>query len=124
MRNRNVIFLLLAICGFSLASCTYDLFEEIPVEEPTGPISFSEQVEPIFSDASCTSCHPPMEGLDLTTGNAYASIKSKSGALDLANPENSTIYSAALPGSGHSQEYNNQQAVIILNWIKEGALDN
>ncbi len=109
----------MVIIGFS---CSYEPLVNAPVETPTGPISFASDIEPIFADQNCTSCHPSTAQLDLTAGNAYASIMA--GRVDIENPESSEIYAKASPDGSHPAKYTNQQALYVLTWINEGALDN
>jgi hypothetical protein len=46
------------------------------------------------------------------------------GRVDLAAPENSSIYTKANPDASHPKVYTNQQALEVLTWIEEGALNN
>lgn len=105
-----------------LNSCYYDEVLPPEVEVPIDTVSYAISVEPIFDQQGCTACHPPIAQLDLSAGNSYASIMD--GHVDTENPENSRIYTIALPGEDHPQTYTAQQAVIILTWIQQGALDN
>ena len=53
--------------------CYYDQVYVAPVELPPDPISFADEIQPVFT-AKCVRCHPDIRGLDLTEGNAYANI--------------------------------------------------
>lgn len=113
----GIILLLLFTTG-----CYYD--KVLPVEgEAPETVSFAVDVEPIFySGTKCTACHPPTRGLDLTQGNAYASIQD--GRVDLANPNQSLIYTKPEAGGSHPQTYSIDEAAIVLKWIEDGAQDN
>lgn len=48
----------------------------VPAEPPDDPISFANDIQPIF-DLRCTRCHQPPNptgGLDLTQGNSYNNL--------------------------------------------------
>jgi hypothetical protein len=91
---------------------------------PTGPVSFASQIQPIFNSQGCTGCHPTMAGLDLTAGNAYASLIGKTGRVDVANPSVSLIVTKPASSGSHSKKYTSQQELLVLTWIEEGAKNN
>lgn len=110
-----------------MSSCTFDQVEPkradfIPPEEP---ISFSTQIQPIFT-ARCISCHPPTANLDLQAGVAYSQMGPGTKYTDLANPDQSLIYTYPNPTSAtHAyRKYSDQEAFLILTWIQEGAENN
>lgn len=115
---------LIALCivAFAAFSCTYEPYVAPEVEIPTDTVSFSETIEPIFDAQGCVSCHPPTKGIDLTAGNAYASIVPD--LVDLESPDNSTIYTIAEPSASHPKNYTSEQSGQILAWITQGALNN
>lgn len=117
---KNFIHLLIIVSASMLVySCTYSVLEDFPTEKPSD-VSFATTIEPIFGTQGCTGCHPSTAQLDLSVGNAYASVMD--GRVDLAVPENSKIYTKAL--ATHPKVYTNQQALEVLTWIEEGALNN
>ena len=91
-------------------------------ENDTIPTSFTLKIQPIFT-AKCDNCHPPTKGLDLTEGNAYASISNPT-YINLGTPEESSIYTKPHPTGSHPQKYSTTDAAIVLKWIEEGALNN
>ena len=108
-----------------LTSCYYDSIveEQIPPDEI---VSFSLDIQPIFTN-NCIECHPVIEAVpDLTEGNSYNSITNGiyivPDSLDtsllyqrlLGNP---TIMppSGALPFSDIS---------LFKRWIEQGAQNN
>lgn len=116
--------LLLIVAGMFIVSCEYEFIEQLP--PPQGTVSFSQQVEPVFTSQGCVACHKPGNQLpDLTTGNAYASIIA-TGVVDTNNPEASKLYDLPNPAtSQHSwKKYTENQAQIVLLWIQQGALNN
>ncbi|MGE4289866.1 MAG: hypothetical protein AB7E36_14365 [Salinivirgaceae bacterium] len=121
--KKNFIFMIaIAAAGFAL-SCSYSPLVEPEVVVPD-VISFSEQIEPIFKDAGCTSCHPSVAGLDLKAGNAYANLTASDKYINLEDPASSLIYTKANPDATHPKLYSAQQAALILKWIEDGALNN
>ena len=124
MKKRN-IFLILALFSLFITGCKYDFILPVPVAPVTGPVSFASQVLPIFTTEQCTSCHKPGgQSPDYTDANAYSSIVPN--LVNLTNPDQSIIY--VYPGpttSTHSwKKFTAAEDAIILEWIKQGALNN
>lgn len=115
-----------------MVSCEYD-YIEIAKPQPPDPgdtnnpvdtIFFSAQIEPLFASNNCTGCHGGSNFLNLTTGNAHASIMAN-GFADPDDPENSEIYAVPLPSGSHYAKYgSNDEANLVYSWIIQGALDN
>ncbi len=113
-----------------VSSCQYDTLVKpvIPPPNPTDTISFTKTIEPIFnSNSNCTVCHNTGgQAPDLMSGYAYNSIKNM-GLINLSDPVSSTIYWIPNPdnSSNHTwKKYTNVQAQFVLQWIKQGALNN
>jgi hypothetical protein len=131
MKPKQILSLLFfAVLVSFFASCEYDFIKPEPgppPPDPTDTISFSLQVEPIWSNDNCTNCHKTgsISGLDLTAGNAYNSLTAKN-LYSVADPESSRIYTYPYPGTGgHSSKYSSEtEAQIILQWIQQGAKNN
>jgi hypothetical protein len=122
----NVFLLkIMGILAVSFYSCEYE-FAEFDSIDPTNPVSFVADIEPIFSNGNnCTACHRAgATSPDLTSGNAYQSIVP--GLVNTGDPESSKIYVVPNPASsGHGfKKYTHEQAGLVLAWIKQGALDN
>ncbi len=94
--------------------------------DPEEPISFSEQVEPIWTSQGCIACHPSAGGLDLRVGTAYNSLMAHPRAINNDNSTESTIltFKTVQPGPHGSVDYVGNQSEIIKVWIDQGALDN
>ena len=119
---------LLTILIFVFVSCEYDFIvkPEVPPPNPNDTISFSKQIEPIFTDKDCISCHNTGGTQpDLTSGKAYVSIISMS-LVNLQNAESSKIYVYPNPANNEHnwKKYTEAQAALVLQWINQGALDN
>ena len=130
MKNRilNLLLVSLAMTAM-LASCEYEF---IPVPQPPPPvytdtISFAAGILPIFNtNNNCTSCHNTGgQQPDLTPNHAFSSIMDL-GLVDLATPESSILYDFPRPGtSTHTwKKYTQSQSEDILEWIRQGALNN
>lgn len=118
----------LVIFAATMVSCTFDQVEPERKDGDGGnggdPVEFAKDIQPIFT-AKCISCHPPTQNLDLTAGNAYGQI-TQSKYMDLANPDQSLIYTYPNPNTAtHSyRKYTANEAALLLQWIEEGAQNN
>jgi hypothetical protein len=121
VKQRLGLLAVLMILLMSLASCEYE-FIEIDEPDPDVPISFANDIIPIFTTGNnCTACHRTgSTSPDLTAANAYNSIVP--GLVNLSDPESSRIYT--VPLSSHVVTYTPIQAANVLNWIKQGAENN
>lgn len=115
---------MLAIVGlFLYTACTSDVIESPKPPDVTDTISFSGEIQPIFTER-CISCHraggtPP----NLTEGSSYASLMNE-GSIDTINPAQSELYLRITPG-GNSHPYKNSTyAETFLAWITQGAPNN
>ncbi len=123
--NKLLFFgIILASSAMILASCQYKSIVEpvIPPPDPLDTISYSAEIEPIYQDAGCISCHSGGQAPDLRAGNSYSSIMN--GYVDTEDPAASKIYYYPLPDGGHYQKYTSAQAALLLGWIEQGAMDN
>ncbi len=128
--NRNFLVFILLLSMALVSSCQYDNIVKpvVPPPSPTDTVSFVKTIEPIFNDNSnCTSCHNTGgQAPDLSTGYAFNSIMNM-GLVNLSSPATSTIY--RIPNLNNSSDhtwkkYTDVQAQYILQWIKQGALNN
>ena len=123
---KKFILLIIALIGImAWQSCQYEWLDPVDyVPPPPGDTtSFSLEVVPIFTE-SCTSCHgtggiPP----DLTPANAYADLFAEN-MIDVATPENSVLYIKMATGGSMNNYTKVGDPEIVLQWIKEGALNN
>ncbi|HYV90768.1 MAG TPA: hypothetical protein VE978_03260 [Chitinophagales bacterium] len=118
---------LLIIFSSSLSSCRKDYFIPPPVDLNT-PVSFSQQVVPIF-DNSCalSSCHlPGAQVPDLTAENAYDQLLLL-GYVDSTNVDGSVLYKRLISTSDPmppDEKLSPDQINLIYAWISQGALNN
>jgi hypothetical protein len=117
--------------AFILSSCTSDYIVPEPPSPPPAPpspnepkISYSGEIQPIFT-AKCKACHGPGQALPtLTEGKSYQSLWSISGMLDTVSPGNSTLYLEMKPGGGMSNYCKKADADSVYKWIRQGAKNN
>ncbi|MBI9053806.1 MAG: hypothetical protein JEY96_08295 [Bacteroidales bacterium] len=112
---------LLFILGFiiiTFISCEYKYIDPIEVDLPTEPVSFLENVEPIFQE-KCITCHSSTSPI-LTTGNAYNSLLN-GGYVNTSDPESSVLYKKVLGGHPGGNSLSSEELGIILKWITDGA---
>ena len=121
MRKRSLILIILTVFT---TGCYYDqVLPKIDYEiEHQDSISFSEKIQPIFTD-KCITCHPPTSSLDLRQGEAFNSIN-KPKYIDSTTPSASLIYTKPLHTGSHGGKYNSNEEGTLLKWLEEGAQDN
>lgn len=115
----NVLALMLTVF---VSSCQYDFYEaDIPPVDPDVDVSFSIEIVPIFA-SKCINCHGGSVAPDLRAENAYASIVPS--RVNTEVPNDSKIYTKALPSGSHPAKYSDAEAALILTWIEQGAKNN
>jgi len=97
-------------------------------------VSFSTQVQPIFSASNCTVCHPPTQTLNLRLGTAYGMLVNKAAVEDPAlmrvqpgDAIDSYLWQKIAPGGSMAGNLGNPIAgnrALIQEWILEGAPNN
>ena len=126
MKNRS-LFILMVLLAAIFSGCTYNwvLPEETVDPNPDGePISFSTQIQPIFTN-KCVSCHNTGgTAPDLSAGKSYAQVVP--GFVNTGTPAESKIYTFPAPSTSvHSwKKYSTNEATLVLTWIQEGAKNN
>jgi len=120
---KGIILIVGALLVISLSACEkYTIKTEVDVE-----VSFSADVQPIFT-SNCIGCHDGTGtndsglGLNLTEGNAYASLMANE-FVDTTDPA-SSILVTQLNSSSHSYFSSKSNRSTIYHWIEQGALDN
>lgn len=121
--NRILPLFFALIAAVVITSCEYKTIEPEVIELPDDgePISFSEQIEPIFQ-SKCASCHTGISPV-LTAGSAYNSLIS-GGYIDTENPTNSIIYTQTSEGHPSGNAMLPAELALLLKWIEEGAENN
>jgi len=111
-------------------SCYYDevpeyedVTNEIPDIPNTQVISYSGDIQPIFT-TSCVNCHATNVSPDLRTGNSYNALVPT--YVTANDPDGSRLYNY-LPGKGHHDvgfEMSVNDIALIKAWINQGAQNN
>jgi hypothetical protein len=108
-----------------LAACTSKTIQPPDLPVPSGNLSFSKDVVPIFTKSCAISgCHA--SGFiqpDLSASNAYNSLISMS-LVDTLHPTQSVIYVKITQGTMKSYLSSAADGQSILYWIKQGAKNN
>jgi len=121
-KNLVAIILFVAIAGF--ASCEKFGIPPIPFDE-NATWSFSADIQPIFETNGCTDCHNGTKSPDLRKGKSYTAL-SKGYINPPATAETSRLYVKMNSSSGtsHVGLTTLNEKLTVLNWIKQGALNN
>ena len=125
MKLKIIVSAAVALLLIATIGCYKDVY--YPDFDPNTPISFSADLQPVFSKSCANSgCHDdvPAHKPALTADKAYNAIKF-GGFIDLNVPENSIIYkvvkSGEMPPTGALKSTDVQK---VLYWIKNGAQNN
>jgi hypothetical protein len=124
MTKRQTILTCIIVCTLLLNACEYEFVGiEIPELDETVPVSFEDDLLPIFAANECASCHSSYE-MNLSPKNAYQTIVPK--LIDIEQPELSKIFLYPNPASSlhQYQKYKPMEAALILTWLKQGADNN
>jgi hypothetical protein len=121
MNFKNVLLLLVVMVSLLVGGCKYDWI--LPVEAPDEPVSFSQDILPVFSEKNCTACHDGSPAPDLSEENAYSAVNTAS-YINSTSPAESRIYTVPHPNGAHPVKYSAVQAALVLAWIEQGAQDN
>lgn len=117
--GRNFFFFLLTLVFFGLIGCEKVTLDG-PTVDPGEPISFSEDIIPIFND-NCISCHDGAISPTLTEGEAYDELFSE----DLVNTEAPADSELVVKlREGHLAGLSDFNIQKIEVWIAQGALNN
>lgn len=96
---------------------------EIPAPEcPQGTtgVSYSGDIQPIFN-SNCISCHSGNQAPDLSDGWSHEELVD-GGYVDTDFPCESSLYDVF--SGTHSGRVSDEELLLILGWIQEGAQDN
>ena len=119
---RRLLKILTASLVVILAACTQYEIPKPPCPEdlPTG-VSYANDVQVIF-DAKCVMCHSGGQVPDLSPGWSYDELID-GGYVDTDSPCSSELYEKLLTGK-HDGRATDEEELIILGWMDEGAEDN
>ena len=114
---RFIMVLLVTFCGF--ISCEKYTYNPPTVDE-TKIWSLQDEIQPIFN-SNCVSCHRGTIPPDLREGKSYNSLTS-GGYVNLP-AESSKLYTK-ITSSGHLARSTEEEKLMVLYWITQGAKDN
>jgi hypothetical protein len=122
MQKRKIAYLFLFLFGIMfLSACEYETIQ--PEAAPTGQISYSADIQPIWN-SNCVGCH----GQGLTPPDLRASVSYNNlvdgGYINTSTPASSSIYTVMAPGGSMASHSNPAQANTVLAWIQQGAKNN
>ena len=120
MKIKQLTALVFGVLLTGLVSCEYQTIVPYDVIVPETPVDFSTQIEPIFTQLDCVSCHTGSFEPNFTVGKAYASLVSKN-LFDTANPSNSKLILQINSGHNTTVNMTAEQKALRLRWITEGA---
>jgi hypothetical protein len=112
-----VVIILVAAAGFT--SCEKFDVKPIPFDA-TATWHFQADVQPIFN-ANCITCHNGSRSPDLRAGKSFSAL---SKGYITPPAETSRLYVHISSNSEHIPRTSDTQKLIILNWLKQGALNN
>lgn len=110
------------------AACEKDYYQTAPAVDPNTPVSYSTQVQPIFTeDCATAGCHVTgIQSPDLSAGKSYDQLM-QLGYVDTTDAESSLLYkriistTKPMPPTG---KLSNTEISLILTWIEQGAPNN
>jgi len=111
------IVVLIAAAGFS--SCEKVAVQPIPFDA-NAKWSFQADIQPIFN-ANCATCHNGSKSPDLRDGKSYSALSK--GYVNTP-AESSRLYLKISTSSSHIPKTTDNEKLMILNWIKQGTLNN
>jgi hypothetical protein len=121
----RTIIPVLFISSLILTSCEKFSFD-LPKADPGKTYSFQTDIQPIFT-SKCIVCHGSGKNQPtLDAGSAYNSLTTGGyiSSDPVNSPETSILYKQITTGSGHTSILNDLQKQSILEWIRQGALNN
>jgi len=121
LKKQVLVVFVLLLSASAFISCEKYVYDP-PKVDLTTPVSFQNDILPIFSSNNCTSCHGGGLDPDLRASNAYNSLIN-GGYVNTTNPASSVLYTT-LKSSPHNTRCSVQDQNKILAWITQGALND
>jgi hypothetical protein len=125
----KVLLVIVAMSGAVITGCYKNAsIINAEGEEITRPVSFSNDIVPIFNKScNLSGCHNAGgKAPNLTSANAYNAL-TEGNYVNTTDPKNSELYlwmtgkkGTPMPLSGPNKEFN----ALVLAWIKQGASNN
>jgi hypothetical protein len=118
MIKRWLIAVVVVIAAAAFSGCEKIAVQPIPFDA-TAAWHFQADIQPIFT-ANCITCHNGSRSPDLRDGKSFSAL---SKGYITAPAESSRLY-VKITSSDHVPRTSDMQKQMILNWIKQGALNN
>lgn len=119
MRIRITVLLLLF--GW-MTACTNDQIIEVTPVPQSEPVSFKNDIIPLF-ESQCASCHyPGGDAPDLTLPAAYNEVMN--GYVVVGKPDESILYTTVLDAGHTGNPMSADELALLWNWINQGAKNN
>ena len=115
----------ICISFIGLIACEKYSFEP-PKADPGKTYSFQDDIQKIFTQ-KCIACHGTGKNSpNLDAGSAYNSLTTGGyiSSDPVNSPEKSLLYIQITTNSGHKTILNDLEKQSILEWIRQGALNN
>jgi hypothetical protein len=123
MKIKQLATLLSGVLMIGMVSCEYvTIVPNDPIVVPAG-VLFSTQIQPVFTAANCTSCHPSVGNPDFNAGKTWSSLTTGS-FVNTTAPNESRLYIQLTTKDTHINFLNAGQIALVLKWIGEGAKNN
>ena len=107
---------------FLFGGCYYDVMVSVE-EDVTGPVSFENDVKPVFG-ASCTSCHDGQTAKPDFSGEALYRSLTNGDYITLSEPKSSLLIREIESGHPYPDVLTENDMNLLVRWIQEGAKDN
>ena len=115
---KGLLVVVVLIAAASFAACEKIDVQPIPFDA-SATWHFKTDIQPIFT-ANCITCHNGSRSPDLRDGKSYSALSK--GYVN-APAESSRLY-LKITSTDHQPRTSDTQKLMILNWIKQGALNN
>jgi hypothetical protein len=105
-----------------LTACEYTFIEPTPAPPIIvgDTISYSQDIQPVFT-SKCVSCHKTGgQAPDLSAGNSYTALTSGN-LVVTGNPATSELYIVCKPSGSMANFISADQLNLIYRWINAGA---
>jgi hypothetical protein len=119
MIKRWLVAIVVVIAAATFSACEKFEVQPIPFDANT-TWHFQADIQPIFN-ANCITCHNGSKSPDLRDGKSYSALSK--GYVN-SPAESSRLYVKISSSTTHIPRTSDNQKLMILNWIKQGALNN
>ncbi len=116
-----LVAVILMFSAAAFVSCDKYVWDPPKIDD-TIPVSFQNEILPIFTGNNCVGCHGGSLDPDLRPANAYDALIN-GGYVIPNHPETSDLYNHLLT-SPHNTRCTDVERQKISAWIKQGAIND